>query len=105
MRTWTICRETGKTPVVIRNPLVIQYSGTDFRERIGEEWPQEELGLFSSGMIGPRGRDITAAGLGAVKSCRHKWLGQGGRLCSSSRRNSGPGGHEAGTCLVPYKHL
>lgn len=45
------------TPMVIKNPLVMQYEGLDFRERIGEEWPQEELGLCSSGMIGPRGRD------------------------------------------------
>lgn len=28
------------TPMVIKNPLVMQYEGLDFRERIGEEWPQ-----------------------------------------------------------------
>lgn len=60
------------TPLDIKNPLVMQYEGPDFRERTGKEWPQEELGLFSSGMIGPRGRDITAARPGDVKSCHHK---------------------------------
>lgn len=66
----------GTTPVVIRNPLIMQYSGPNFRERTGEEWPLEELDLPSSGMTGPKGRDITAVGLGDVKSCQHKELGQ-----------------------------
>ena len=50
----------GTTPVVIRDPLIMQYSGPNFRERTGEEWPLEELDLLSSGMTGPKDRDITA---------------------------------------------
>ena len=64
------------TPMVIRNPLIMQYSGPNFRERTGEECPLEELDLLSSGMTGPKGRDITAVRLGDVKSCQHKGLGQ-----------------------------
>lgn len=66
----------GTTPVVIRNLLIMQYSGPDFREGTGEEWPVEELDLPSSRMTGPKGRDITAVGLGDVKSCQHKGLGR-----------------------------
>lgn len=72
--------------MVIKNPLVIQYEGPIFRERIGEEWPQEELGLFSSGILGPRGSDITAAGAGDVKSCHHRRLGQREGMCVAVAR-------------------
>lgn len=88
------------TSVVIRNPLVLRYSGPDFRARTGEERPQEELGLFCWGAIGSRGRDITAARLGDVKSCQHKGRGQreGGCVAGGiwSRR---PGGRDAPRAL------
>ena len=68
-------------PVVTKNPLVMQYEGPGFRERTGEEQPQEELGLFSSGILGPRGKDITAIGPGDVKSHHHRGLGQRKGIC------------------------
>lgn len=64
-----------------QNLLVMQYEGPDFRERIGEDWPQEELGFYRSEGIGPSGRDITTAGSGDVKSCHHKGLAQREGLC------------------------
>lgn len=72
--------------MVIKNPLVMQYEGPDFRERTGEEGTQEPLGLFSSGILGPRGRDITAVGPGDVKSCHHRGLGQREGICVAVAR-------------------
>lgn len=81
----------------------MQYKGPDFRERIGGDWPQEELGFYRSEGIGPSGRDITTAGSGDVKSCHHKGLDQREGLCRAVA-----GGiliQEAGTCLVPLRAL